>query len=138
LLLNGSVSNTCITLDKKQFTWIIVVKALENSLLENSLYKKFDISEVQAVQRYFNDIINNSTVRFEFLTRVLTDFNNFIPSNRSEKTNEFINACWENYSDELSLGKLPPNTQEILAKTILARIIYQATTIDTMKVKKLI
>ena len=138
LLLNGSVSNTCITLDKKQFSWIIVVKALENSLLENSFYNKFDISEVQTVQSYFSDVINNSTVRFEFLTRVLTDFNNFEPSDRSQKTVEFIDQCWENYGEEFSLKKLTPNTQEILIKSIMARIIYQATTINTMKVKKLI
>lgn len=138
LLLNGSVSNTCITLDKKQFTWIIVVKALENSLLENSFYDKFDISEVQMVQRYFSEVINNSTVRFELLTRVLTDFNAFVPSDRSKKTAEYIDKYWENYKDEFSLEKLTPNTQEILIKSIMARIIYQATTINTMKVKKLI
>ena len=138
LLLNGSVSNTCITLDKKQFSWIIVVKALENSLLENSFYNKFDISEVQTVQSYFSDVINNSTVRFELLTRVLTDFNNFEPSDRSQKTVEFIDQCWKNYREEFSLEKLTSSTQEILIKSIMARIIYQATTINTMKVKKLI
>lgn len=138
LLLNGSVSNTCITLDKKQFTWIIVVKALENSLLDNSFYDKFDISEVQMVQRYFSKVINDSTVRFELLTRVLTDFNAFVPSDRSKKTAEYIDEYWENYKDEFSLEKLTPNTQEILIKSIMARIIYQATTINSMKVKKLI
>lgn len=138
LLLNGSVSNTCITLDKKQFTWIIVVKALENSLLENSFYDKFDISEVQMVQKYFKEAINNASVRFAFVTQVLTDFNDFMPSDRSKKTNEFIDDRWKNYQSEFVLEKLTENTQEIFIKSILARIVYQATTINTMKEKKLI
>lgn len=138
LLLNGSVSNTCITLDKKQFTWVIVVKALENSLQDNSFYDKFDVSEVQQVQNYFNEFINNSVVKFEFVTSVLSDFNNFKPVERNKKTMEFIEEKWKDYADQFALGKLDANTQEILVKTILARIIYQSSTINCMKEKKLI
>jgi len=138
LLLNGSVSNTCITLDKKQFTWVIVVKALENCLQDNSFYDKFDVSEVQQVQNYFNEFINNSVVRFEFVTMVLSDFNNFKPVERNKKTIEFIEDKWENYAEQFALDKLDANTQEILVKTILARIIYQSNTINCMKEKKLI
>lgn len=138
LLLNGSISNTCITLDKKEFTWIIVVKALENSLKENSFYDRFDISEVQHVQNHFNEFINNSVVRFEFVTAVLSDFNNFTPKERNKKTSEFIEEKWEDYAGEFALDKLDSNTQEILVKTILARIIYQSNTINCMKEKNLI
>lgn len=138
LLLNGSVSNTCITLDKKQFTWIIVVKALENSLQDNSFYDKFDVSEVQHVQNHFNTFINNSIVRFEFVTAVLSDFNDFTPKKRNKKTVEFIEEKWGGYTSEFALDKLDSNTQEILVKTILARIIYQSSTINCMKEKNLI
>lgn len=138
LLLNGSVSNTCITLDKKQFTWIIVVKALENSLQDNSFYDKFDVSEVQHVQNHFNTFINNSIVRFEFVTAVLSDFNDFTPKERNKKTVEFIEEKWRGYTSEFALDKLDSNTQEILVKTILARIIYQSSTINCMKEKNLI
>lgn len=138
LLLNGSLSNTCITLDKKQFTWIIVVKALENSLQDNSFYDKFDVSEVQHVQNHFNTFINNSIVRFEFVTAVLSDFNDFTPKKRNKKTVEFIEEKWGGYTSEFALDKLDSNTQEILVKTILARIIYQSSTINCMKEKNLI
>lgn len=138
LLLNGSVSNTCITLDKKQFTWIIVVKALENSLLDNSFYDKFDISEVQYVQNHFNTYISNSCVRFEFVTAVLSDFNDFTPKERNKKTVEFIEEKWADYTSEFALEQLSSDTQEILVKTILARIIYQSNTINCMKEKNLI
>ena len=138
LLLNGSVSNTCITLDRKQFTWIIVVKALENSLQDNSFYDKFDVSEVQQVQNHFNTFICNSVVRFEFVTAVLSDFNNFTPKERNKKTVEFIEEKWSDYTSEFALDKLDSNTQEILVKTILARIIYQSNTINSMKEKNLI
>ena len=138
LLLNGSISNTCITLDKKEFTWIIVVKALENSLQENSIYDKIDISEVQNVQNHFNAFINNSVVRFEFVTAVLSDFNDFKPKENNKKTSEFIEEKWENYTSEFALDKLSPNTQEILVKTTLTRIIYQSSTINCMKEKNLI
>lgn len=138
LLLNGSVSNTCITLDKKQFTWIIVVKALENSLQDNSFYDKFDISEVQHVQEHFNTFINNSVVRFEFITAVLSDFNDFKPVERNKKTVEFIEEKWRDYIVQFALDKLDSDTQEILVKTILARIIYQSSTINRMKEKNLI
>lgn len=138
LLLNGSVSNTSITLNKKQFTWIIVVKAIENSLEDNSFYNEFDISEVQAIQNHFSKIINIATVRFEFVSAVLTDFNAFIPKERSKKTNEFINQNWQNYKTLFSLEGLSADTQEILIKSILARIIYQSNTINRMKVSGLI
>ena len=138
LLLNSSVSNTCITLDKKQFTWIIIVKALENSLKDNSIYNKIDISEVQNVQNHFNAFINSSIVRFEFVTAVLSDFNNFTPRESNKKTFEFIEEKWRDYTSEFALDKLATNTQEILVKTILARIIYQSCTINCMKEKNLI
>lgn len=132
------LSDCCITLDKKQFTWIIVVKALENSLQDNSFYDKFDVSEVQHVQNHFNTFINNSIVRFEFVTAVLSDFNDFTPKKRNKKTVEFIEEKWGGYTSEFALDKLDSNTQEILVKTILARIIYQSSTINCMKEKNLI
>ena len=138
LLRNGSISNTSITLSKHNFTWIIVVKAIEQSLEENSLYREFDISEVQSVKNHFDKIINTSTVRFEFVTAVLSDFNNYIPNERNEKTQEFINSSWHTYKEEFSLENLSERTQEILIKIILARIIYQYDTINRMKVKGLI
>ncbi len=138
LLLNGSISNTSITLNKKQLTWIIVVKAIENSLEDNSFYKKFDISEIQAVQSHFKETINNATVKFGLITTVLSDFNEFTPNERHKKTEEFIEQNWENYKSEFSVESLPSDTQEILIKTILARIIYQSNTINNMKVKNLI
>lgn len=138
LLLNGSVSNTTITLDKKEFTWIIVVKAIENSLMENSFYDKFDISEVQNVQKHFSEFISNSVVRFEFVTKVLSDFNDYKPNDRSKKTVEFVEENWNNYVSEFSVVNLLPNEQEILVKEILARIIYQSNTINCMKEKNLL
>ena len=138
LLLNGSVSNTTITLEKKRFSWIIIVKAIENSLLENSLYDKFDISEVRNIQKHFSEFINNSVVRFEFVTIVLSDFNSFRPREKSKKTVEFIEKNWKNYVNEFSVETLEPNRQEILVKEILARIIYQYNTINRMKEKNLI
>ena len=138
LLLNGSVSNTNITLDKQQFSWIIVVKAIENSLEDNSFYSEFDISEVQLVQKHFSEVINNSSVKFEFVTSVLSDFQAFEPKERNKKTIEFINQNWDNYKEEFSMEDLPEDTQKILIKSILARIIYQSNTINKMKVNNLI
>ena len=114
------------------------MKALENSLQDNSFYDKFDISEVQNVQNYFSAFINNSVVRFEFVTAVLSDFNDFKPKESNKKTLEFIEEKWVNYTSEFALDKLSSNTQEILVKTILARIIYQSSTINCMKEKNLI
>lgn len=138
LLLNGSVSNTCITLNKKNFAWIIVVKAIENCLSDNSLYDKFDISEVLSVQKYFSDFINNSVVKFEFITTILSDFNEFVPTERNKKTVEFIEKNWTKYKNAFSIEQLDSSTQEILIKTILARTIYQSNTINRMKVNNII
>lgn len=138
LLLNGSVSNTNITLNKQQFSWIIIVKAIENSLEDNSIYNQFDISEVQSIQKHFSEVINNATVKFEFVTSVLSDFQAFEPKERNKKTIEFIDQNWSNYKEEFSLEDLPEDTQIILVKSILARIIYQSNTINKMKVNNLI
>lgn len=138
LLLNGSVANTNIEIDKKQFSWIIVVKAIENSLEDNAFYSRFYISEVQSVQNHFKEIINTTTVKFEFVTSVLSAFSEFSPSSRNKKTEEFIEQHWEDFSEEFSLNGLEPDTQEILIKTILARIIYQSNIINRMKEKDLI
>lgn len=138
LLLNGSTSNTSITLDKNSFMWIIAVKAIENSLYDNSFYKEIDISEIQAVENHFKEFINTSTVRFEFVTSVLSEFNNFKSEQRNKKTEEFINKKWGNFKEEFSLEGLEADTQEILIKIILVRIIYQSITINKMKEKNLI
>ena len=105
---------------------------------DNSFYDEFDISEVQSVQNHFAEIINTATVRFEFVSAVLSDFNDFIPNERNKKTKEFINQNWNNYKVLFSLEDLSENTQEILIKSILARIIYQSNTINKMKVNGLI
>ena len=111
LLLNGSTSNTNLTLNKQQFTWIVVVQAIDNSLEDNSLYSKFDISEVQAVKTHFKETINNLTVKFEFVTKVLADFNEYSPSVRKNKTVEFVEQCWANYILEFSLENLSADTK---------------------------
>ena len=80
----------------------------------------------------------NSIVRFEFVTAVLSDFNDFNPKERNKKTVEFIEEKWRDYTSEFALDKLDSDTQEILVKTILARIIYQSSTINCMKEKNLI
>ena len=138
LLLSGSTANTNITLDKKSFMWIIAVKAIENSLYDNSFYKEIDISEIQAVENHFKEFINTSIVRFEFITSVLSEFNNFKPEQKNKKTEEFISKNWRNFKKEFSLEDLDDDTQEILIKIILARIIYQSVTINKMKEKNLI
>lgn len=138
LLLNGSTANTNITLDRKSFMWIIVVKAIENSLYDNSFYKEIDISQIQTVENHFREFINTSIVRFEFITSVLSEFNNFKPKQKNKKTEEFISTNWENFKEEFSLEDLENDTQEILIKRILARIIYQSVTINNMKEKNLI
>ena len=138
LLLNGSVSNTSFTLKKQDFTWIIIVKAIENSYDDNDYLSEFDLSEVQEAKNHFDKIINSSSVRFEFITAVLSDFKEFSPQVRSKKTLEFIAENWHKYKELFYLETLDANTQEILIKLILKKILYQSSTINRMRVNGLI
>jgi hypothetical protein len=80
---------------------------------------------VRDVKRKYNDIICYRYEKFELITQVLPDYNNFlITSNLKNKaaTEEFVKLYYNNYSNYLETNE-NDEYSIILSKLIITRII---------------
>ncbi|MDP8202664.1 MAG: hypothetical protein P9M11_11070 [Candidatus Tenebribacter burtonii] len=133
LFKNSSQTDTTITIKKSEFIWPIVVIVSEINEYDKNL-QEIDEIDIQEIVLRYRDIINNKVDRFEFATKVISDFNSF-QSQSSQRSTEFINSEWESYKDEFSIGLIDDDLIEKLIKIIIYKIISKRYLINSIKTK---
>ena len=138
LFVNGSKHDSSLVLSKKDVVWPILVIITDISNIDDDLRDKLDMDEgeyEEIVHRY-RDFINSKCEKYSAFTRVLYDFNNFIPDkaiSHSKKIHAFLDSCWEDYKDDFSLPSLELELQEYLVKIILYSILHRRAEVDRVK-----
>ena len=96
---NGSKKNADITLSKKSLIWPIIVIATDIDRIDHDFVERFDSVQYDEIVRRFRETIDSCCERVEFFTKILFDFNAYKNSGKtSEKTINFVEECWSNYS----------------------------------------
>ncbi len=120
---NGSKTDNSIVVSKKELLWSLIVMICDESGDEE--LNDYDKEMVRDVKRKYNDIICYRSEKFELITQVLSDYNNFlITSNLKNKaaTEEFVKLYYNNYSNYLETNE-NDEYSIILSKLIITRII---------------
>ena len=94
-----------------------------------SEYKKdFNDDEIDDIERKYKLIINQNTLSYEMISRVMTDHRK-----SKQKPKEFVENHWNEYLDVVNSVEADEQTKESLVKIILYRILVQRHYIRDIK-----
>lgn len=130
---NGTKKNVDITLTKNDIIWPIIVFETDNPNYED---EDLDESEMEEVCRYYNDIINNCTERYEFVTKVLIAYNDFQKEEKIRtRTENFLKTEIEKFMflfADISEA-IPECTKKHILRKIIQQILYKRIQINRIK-----
>ncbi|MBQ0044243.1 MAG: hypothetical protein KBT05_04390 [Bacteroidales bacterium] len=133
---SGTKVNRKIKLTKQDIVWPLIVSVIDKKYLsEESVFcTGLDEADYQDVCAKYSSIIDSKCERFDFVTRVITDYEN----KRSRSMNSiqsFVNNNWEVYRDDFESQSLDDNIVESLIKVTLSNILLSRRNIDSIKSK---
>ncbi len=131
--VNASQRTTAIT--KESMVWPIIAIRCEVHETDSEL-EDYDASDVEEILRKYRAVINNNSERFEFISKVLSDFYDFYPAMKSkERRNRFISEKWEQYKCDLDLKSADPTIEKIVICLTLSKVLRNRQVIDSIKGK---
>lgn len=131
---NGSKKDAKITLSKKNLIWPIIVIATDVDRIDHDFVERFDSVQYDEIVRRFRETIDSCCERVEFFTKILFDFNAYNnPGKPSEKTVNFVDECWCNYSSEFEGDDIDSDIVEALTKVVVYNVIRRRYDIDKIK-----
>lgn len=131
---NGTKKDANITLSKKSLIWPIIVIATDIDRIDHGFVERFDSVQYDEVVRRFKETIDSCCERVEFFTKILFDFNSYKnPGKASEKTINFVEESWGNYSSEFEADGIDSATVESLSKVVVYNVIRRRYDIDKIK-----
>ncbi len=131
---NGSKKDVRITLSKKNLIWPIIVIATDIDRTDRDFLERFDSVQYDEVVRRFRETIDSCCERVEIFTKILFDFNAYKnPGKASERTINFVEEYWSNYSSEFEGSDIDSATVEALSKVVVYNVIRRRYDIDKIK-----
>lgn len=131
--VNASQKTSIIT--KESMVWPII--AIQCEIRETDVeLEDYDESDVAEVLQKYKAVINNNSERFEFVSKVLSDFNDFYPAMKSkERVRRFISERWEQYKNDFDLKNADSTTEEIVICLTLSKVLKSRRVIAEIKGK---
>ena len=129
--VNASQPTTSIT--KKRMIWPVIAILCEVGE-EDAELAEYDKGEVSEILRKYRNIINNNSERFDFISRIISDYNEFHSEMKSKaRTEKFIGECWENYKNEFDLKSTDIATEEVIIRLTIANVLRCRAEIKAVK-----
>lgn len=124
---NATISDTTISVSKEKMIWPLIVLVVEETAA-NEYKKDFDDDEMSEIDDKYKLIINQNTMCYKIISRILSDF-------RKEKISpkQFVGNYWKNYLDIVQVDEIDDDKKESLLKIILYRILTQRRCIQDIK-----
>jgi hypothetical protein len=131
--VNASQQTTSIT--KKSMVWPVIAILCEVGK-DDAVLEDYDERDVDEILIRYRSVINNNSERYEFVSRVLSDYNEFNPAMKSkERTKQFVENDWANYKDSFDLKSVDDSTDEIVIRLTLANVLRSRKVISEIKSK---
>lgn len=128
---NASQRNYILT--KESMIWPIIAISCDANESDQEL-DKCDSSDVSEILHRYRDVINNDCERFEFISRILSDYNDFYPElSSSERTRRFISERWEHYKDDFDLKYTDSALKEKVICLTISKVLSNRNTITSIK-----
>lgn len=131
ILSSGSKNRTEIKLTKKDIIWPLIVLVTNNDNYED---EDIDDSEREEICRSYKSIISTCAERYEFVTKVLYEFNNFQKNTRyGERKRNFIQKESIKFTYIFGDNEMLPDLKEKLLKIIIQNILSKRIQINNIK-----
>ena len=127
LFLNATQSDTAISVSKEKMIWRLIVLVVDKTAA-NEYKKDFDDDEISEIERKYKLIINQNTMSYEIISRMLSDYMKVKGSSK-----QFVGDHWKDYLDIVNVIEADNDTKESLLKIILYRILTQRQYIRDIK-----
>jgi len=131
---NSSKKDAAVKLSKKDIVWPILVIITDIEKYEDDILEEIDAGDYEDIVYAYKDLINNYCEKFEWFTKILSDFAVLKSDKKGEaKIKEFIDNCWGNYKNDFSTIQMDSDLIEKLIKIIMYNVIKRRRSIDRIK-----
>lgn len=131
--VNASQLTTSIT--KKRMIWPVIALLCQVDKDDAEL-EDYDDSDVTEILQKYRSVINNKSERFEFVSCILSDYNEFHPEMKSkERTKNFIEEKWGNYKNSFDLRSADSTTEEMVIRLTIVNVLRSRRVITDIKGK---
>lgn len=131
--INASQLITSIT--KKRMVWPIIAILCEVGEDDAEL-EDYDDSDVSEILQKYRSVINNNSERFEFVSCILSEYNEFHPEMKSkERTKKFIEEKWGNYKNSFDFKSADSTTEEMVIRLTVVNVLRSRMVIADIKSK---
>lgn len=127
LFKNATQTNTDISVSKKEMIWPLIVLVVDKSIAKD--YKiDFSDDEIGEIERKYKLIINQGTMSYDMISRVMSDYRKTRVSIKQYVTNK-----WTSYKDIVDGIDIDDAIKQSLIQIILYRILTQKHCIQEIK-----
>jgi hypothetical protein len=131
---NASQRTTSIT--KKTMVWPVIAILCNIDTQELEDHDENDIAEIS---RRYKDIISNNVERFDFFSKVISDYSDYQKINFSvvsrKLTSDFIENKWIDYKADFDMKMTDHNIMKTVIKITISNILRNRSIINTIKGK---
>ena len=127
LFQNATQINTNISVSKEEMIWPLIVLVVD-TVVANDFKKDFDDDQIETIDHKYRMIINQNTMRYEMISRVISDY-----KKTKKPSKQYVMEHWMDYQDIVSTLECDDNIKETLIKIIIYRIIAKKQYIQKIK-----
>lgn len=130
-----NASQRTSTITKESMIWPIIAILCEVRETDAEL-EDYDFSDVTEILQKYRAVINNNSERFEFVSKVLSDFSDFFPALRSkERMSRFVSERWEQYKSDFDLKGADAITEKMVIQITISNVLKNRRVIAGIKGK---
>lgn len=134
VFINSTKKDAAIKLTKRDIIWPMMVFVTDVKRVDSSFWDNFDQPVYDETVKRYREIIQSSCEKFEFFTKVLSDYSTFeCVGSAKYKVNQFIDSSWQAYRDDFPIDTSDSEVQKAVIQVILYNIIKNRIAIDTIK-----
>ena len=130
-----NASQRTYLIKKESMVWPIIAILCQVRETDTEL-EEFDTSDVGEILQKYRAVINNNSERFEFVTKILSDYNDFHHEMKSkERTTRFVSERWAQYIEEFDLKSADATIKETVIKITVSNVLKNRRIIAEIKGK---
>lgn len=127
LFQNATQIDTNILVSKEEMIWPLIVLVVDTAAA-NDYKRDFDDDEIDVIEQKYRMIINQNTMSYEMISRVISDY---IKAKKPSK--QFVMEHWMDYQNIVSTLDCDDSIKEALIKIIIYRIVAKKQYIQKIK-----
>ncbi len=128
LFQNATQTDTAITISKEQMVWPLIVLVADRTAA-NEYKKDFDDDEIAEVERKYRLIINQNTMSYEMISKIMSDYRKL----KKKSVKAFVNEQWKDYLYMTNTIDADDQTKESIVKITLYKVLVQRESIKAIK-----